>query len=275
MPSNNPNLQLGDNPVQVSKQSGPKTLRRLYNNTSKSFDLGSFEDFTQRLKNPTDRAKFYNNVSQEFELGSFNEFTAKIDSGYVELVEEQKTEEDGIIKALTSGLENSVTGLLVTQGAALEDQWAPDSMAERVAFQIGTTVGDLPTLLAGGVLGAGSGAAIGGGSGAVVGAGVGAVPGSVIGGVVGAGAGSMALTEGTRTVLMDFYEQQQGGDFRSFWDKLTRGITSAGKGAVLDTVIDVLTLDLATDGTAEAGLGVGMNFTLEDDSGNKEITARS
>jgi hypothetical protein len=43
--------------------------------------------------------------------------------------------------------------------------------------------------------------------------------------------------------------------------------------AVLDTVIDVLTLDLATDGTAEAGLGVGMNFTLEDDSGNKEITA--
>ena len=50
-------------------------LIKLYNNVGRKYNLGTFDEFQQRMQNEEDRIKFYNNVGQVFALGSYDEFS--------------------------------------------------------------------------------------------------------------------------------------------------------------------------------------------------------
>ena len=55
--------------------------KKLYEALSAEFDLGTFDEFNQKMDIPESRQKFYNSVSETFDLGTFSDFEAKIAGG--------------------------------------------------------------------------------------------------------------------------------------------------------------------------------------------------
>lgn len=53
-------------------------LKLLYESVSQDYDVGSFDDFSLKLSDPTKRKAFYDGVGKEYQLGSFDEFDQKI-----------------------------------------------------------------------------------------------------------------------------------------------------------------------------------------------------
>ena len=57
---------------QVEQQQDPPTKKRaLYDAVSKKYNLGSYEEFENKLKDPAKRKALYDHVGKEFELGTF------------------------------------------------------------------------------------------------------------------------------------------------------------------------------------------------------------
>lgn len=50
----------------------------LYDAVSQKYDIGSFDDFSKKLQDPSKRKAFYDGVGQEFQLGAYDEFENKI-----------------------------------------------------------------------------------------------------------------------------------------------------------------------------------------------------
>jgi len=53
-------------------------LKSLYDATSKSYDLGSYDQFASQMSDPTKRKSFYDAVSSEYDLGDYKTFESKI-----------------------------------------------------------------------------------------------------------------------------------------------------------------------------------------------------
>lgn len=126
----------------------------------------------------------------------------------------KRYEPASILDAIQYGLQGSVTGLAIRE--KLPDALTPEQAADlpflqRVGVQAGTLVGDLPTMVAGGIMGAFGGPA---------------APVTVLG-------GAMALTEGMRAIYM---EQIKNGDVQNveqFAQRMGIVLTEAGKGGVI------------------------------------------
>src|SRR5437764_7495802 len=106
------------------------------------------------------------------------------------------------LEAFLAGLQTSSTGL-VARGK-LPDLSLPENTTtmQKIAAASGQTVGELPEMALGFLLGGAGGSAAGG---AVAGP-----PGAVGGAVLGSGAGGMALPELIRDILMDQYAHPDG-----------------------------------------------------------------
>lgn len=151
-----------------------------------------------------------------------------------------REEADGFFESISAGWQESTGGLIKRQESPEVVLAKEPELAERIAFMVGRTVGDMPTLVlgyaAGAPAGAAAGAPVGGAIGSVVpGAGtlVGAAAGTVAGQAIGGGAGAMALTEGVRAWLIDQYNTPEGADFEEIIDRLAISFTAAGKGAAI------------------------------------------
>jgi hypothetical protein len=56
----------------------PDKRKKLYDNASKEFNVGTYEEFNKNLDDPAKRKKFYENISTKFNAGSYEEFEANI-----------------------------------------------------------------------------------------------------------------------------------------------------------------------------------------------------
>lgn len=108
-----------------------------------------------------------------------------------------------LLEMFEAGLGMSVSGLFA---GGLPDEVLPEdaSAAASIAYMAGMTIGDIPPMIVGGILGAAGGTAVAG-------------PG--IGSAVGMGAGSLALPEALRTT---YIEQAKKGEVQSAKDFLNR-----------------------------------------------------
>lgn len=133
----------------------------------------------------------------------------------------------GFIDAIEAGLDMSVglpgvTGLLNARPDMVLPEHAPRYM--RIASQVGQLVGDIPAMLGG----LAAGTAIGTAAGTAV-----PVVGNVAGGIIGGGAGSFALPEGIRTVMMEHYEKGDIKSFGDFWERVSAVAINSGKAAII------------------------------------------
>jgi hypothetical protein len=124
--------------------------------------------------------------------------------------------------ALSAGLQMSVSGLLM-RGKAPDITMAggDDSMTNRVVSGVGQVIGDLPFMVAGGILGGGAGAATGPGAAAT------------------AGAGAFGLPAGLRATLMDAYEKGDFHNFADFWERASGIIWQEVKGEITGAATSV------------------------------------
>jgi len=53
-------------------------IKVLHEAVSKKYDIGSLDEFTKKLQDPTKRQAFYNGVGKEFELGEYSDFESKV-----------------------------------------------------------------------------------------------------------------------------------------------------------------------------------------------------
>ena len=122
-----------------------------------------------------------------------------------------------VLEALDAGFGLSVTGL-VSRNALPEKQVTPDDpVVNRIASQIGQTVGDIPAM----VLGAWYGSELGGET--LQGAGQ----------VMGAGAGAFAVPEIIRKTYIQNLEKGQIKSFDDYWARVSATAIAGGKAAIV------------------------------------------
>lgn len=112
---------------------------------------------------------------------------------------------ESFIEALEAGLEMSVSGLAVRGESPSVGIGADSPMLHRVGAMSTQVLGDMPAMVAGGLIGGGAGTPTG--------------PGAAVTAV----AGAFALPAGLRAVMMDSYEKGEFQSFGDFWDR-TMGI---------------------------------------------------
>ena len=61
------------------QQDPPSKRRLLYDAVSKDFNLGTYDEFNEKIKNPEKRRLLYDKVGAKYNLGSFDEFNSKLD----------------------------------------------------------------------------------------------------------------------------------------------------------------------------------------------------
>ena len=64
------NVDINQNPTDKTKI--------LYNAVSKDYNVGSFDEFSKKLQDPSKREAFYKGVGSEYNLGSYDEFSKKV-----------------------------------------------------------------------------------------------------------------------------------------------------------------------------------------------------
>jgi len=64
------NVDIDQNPTDKTKV--------LYDAVSKDYNVGSFDEFSKKLQNPSKREAFYKGVGSEYSLGSYDEFSKKV-----------------------------------------------------------------------------------------------------------------------------------------------------------------------------------------------------
>lgn len=136
-----------------------------------------------------------------------------------ETAKPQPKEADSFLEALEAGFQVSVSGLMARQQNP--DITTPDT-AEwymRIANQVGMTVGDIPPMLAGGLLASPAG---------VVGG-----PTAPLASIAAAGFGMNALPAAMREVLMQSYEKGEVQDFQDFWTRSSAVFLSTVKNGIV------------------------------------------
>jgi len=63
---------------EVQQQDPPNKAKILYDAVSKKYDVGTFDEFSNKLKDPSKRKAFYDGVGSEYDLGTFDEFESKV-----------------------------------------------------------------------------------------------------------------------------------------------------------------------------------------------------
>lgn len=148
------------------------------------------------------------------------------------------------MEAFTSGIQLSTAGLAIRgeNPNVILPEHAGNVM--EIASMIGTTIGDIPAMVAGGVMGAMLGAPAGGAAGTAIAPGVGTLGGIATGVAVGGAAGGFAAPAALRKIMMDHYEKGDIKTFGEFWNRLsatawetlkggTLGVATAGAGRVV------------------------------------------
>jgi hypothetical protein len=64
--------------INVDNQDPINKTKILYDAVSKSYNVGSFDEFSKKLQDPSKREAFYKGVGNEYNLGSYDEFSKKI-----------------------------------------------------------------------------------------------------------------------------------------------------------------------------------------------------
>ncbi len=136
----------------------------------------------------------------------------------------------GFIDAIEAGFDMSVIGLMHQRPDMVLPEHAP--MYMRIASQVSQLAGDVPAMLAGGVIGGVAGGVAMGAAGSVVPV-AGTAAGAAAGALVGSGAGAFALPEGLRTALMEHYEKGDVKDFGDFWERASAVVINSGKAALI------------------------------------------
>jgi len=95
----------------VPEQLTPK-LESLYGAGAQLFDVGSREEFAQKMADPTKQKTFYDALSQDYDLGTYEEYSTKINDEIQpieNIVEPKETskEKTGTEKAFTTFIEKS------------------------------------------------------------------------------------------------------------------------------------------------------------------------
>ncbi len=54
------------------------SLKKVYDAVSTKYDLGTYDEFQQKVQDPTRRKKLYDAVSNDFDLGDYNTFNQKL-----------------------------------------------------------------------------------------------------------------------------------------------------------------------------------------------------
>ena len=52
--------------------------KKLYDAVSAKYDIGTFDEFSNKMNNPESQKKFYDATSKDFDIGTFDEFQGKI-----------------------------------------------------------------------------------------------------------------------------------------------------------------------------------------------------
>src|ERR1700753_1910700 len=66
---------------QPAPNPGDDKLRILHTAIGKEYNLGSFDEFKQKIQDPAKRKAFYDAVGKQYNLGSYDEFEKKIGVG--------------------------------------------------------------------------------------------------------------------------------------------------------------------------------------------------
>lgn len=121
--------------------------------------------------------------------------------------------------AISAGFQNSIVGL-VSRGQAPNMTLSPDAdLVSKTAYSLSQGLGDLPTLIAGGLFGGAAGAVAG-----PVGAGA------------GAGAGAGFVTEYMRSALVQSYASGKSTTPAEFTQQIVNNFLAGGKGAAIGAV---------------------------------------
>jgi len=64
--------------INVNSQDPINKTKILYDAVSKDYNVGSFDEFSKKLQDPSKREAFYKGVGSEYNLGSYDEFSKKI-----------------------------------------------------------------------------------------------------------------------------------------------------------------------------------------------------
>ncbi len=59
----------------------PDKVKLLYDAVSKDYDVGSYDEFSKKLQDPTKRKAFYDGVGAEYDLGNYSDFETKVGGG--------------------------------------------------------------------------------------------------------------------------------------------------------------------------------------------------
>lgn len=161
---------------------------------------------------------------------------------------------NGLLESVEAGFQMTTAGLIAR--GKMPDTVLPEdaSFAMRIAYQASTLAGDIPAMLAGGLIGSAAGAAAG--------SAVAPGPGTIAGTAIGADAGAWAAPAALRHVLIDHYQKGNIHTFQDFWERasgafidalkqgtvgaVTGGVGNAVEGTVAKAAIPALTKTAAT-----------------------------
>lgn len=145
-----------------------------------------------------------------------------------ERVVRQAVTTHGILGALNAGFQQSVPGIVATEGQPLTTVGENPSIMDSLASQAGALVGDIAPMTAGSLIGGLSGSGVGAAVGTALLPGLGTMAGAYVGGMVGGAAGGFALPAAMKSALLSYYNE---GKIKSFDDLITRVSDIANSGA--------------------------------------------
>lgn len=124
-----------------------------------------------------------------------------------------------ISQAMAAGWQSSIIGLALRGEAPQFALDADSSVAQKVASSLAMGVGDIPSLVLGGTVGAAAGA-----------------PGGPAGALLSSGAVAMGVTEYLRSALMQSYLDGSATTWGEFSSRIMNNFAAAGKGAVIGSI---------------------------------------
>ena len=148
-----------------------EALQKVYSDYSAKFEVPPFEQFAEQMSDSEKRKLVYQDLSKEYEMPAFEDFESQLNSQT-----QYPFHGPQLLGAALTGFGTSNIGAEVAKlrGTNIEElsQVQPQGLVERIAYQGGRLLGDLPSMFAGGLLGTagglitGPGAVLTGGAGA-------------------------------------------------------------------------------------------------------------
>jgi hypothetical protein len=82
-------------------------IKALYNAVSNDYNVGTLDEFTQKLQDPNKRQALYNTVGKEYDLGDYNSFNQKLGFDNKEVQQQQPTQQP-LTQSQPNGFANAV-----------------------------------------------------------------------------------------------------------------------------------------------------------------------